>query len=236
MSTYKLFKKYYPDDSMNGTVRFYSWIRSGIKSTDVLLNVGAGLTSADKIRSLRGEVQKVIGLDIDPDVISNQDLDEAHLISDTFPILDNSIDIAWSDYVLEHIERPHVFLSEIYRVLKPGGCYYFRTPNIFNYVSVISRFTPHFVHSLLANRARGMSAKDHEPYKTYYRLNSARSLRKAALCAGFSEIDLRYVECEPSYLMFNPIAFYLGVAYERVVNSSDMLSFMRANIFGRFKK
>ena len=34
-----------------------------------------------------------------------------------------------SSHVIEHINRPDLFLKEIYRILKPGGIYYCVTPN-----------------------------------------------------------------------------------------------------------
>ena len=132
----KIYKKFYPDNSKSGTIKFYNWLRTGISSEHIVVNIGAGLTSEDKIRSLKGEVRKVIGLDIDPDVLKNKDLDEAHIIKDILPLEDSSVDMAWSDYVLEHIEKPEVFLKEVHRVLKPGAAFFFRAPNLFYYVSL----------------------------------------------------------------------------------------------------
>ena len=39
-----------------------------------------------------------------------------------------------------------------------------------------------------------------------------------------------------SYLKFNGLAFRLGVAYERLVNSTEMLAPLRANILGKLTK
>jgi len=211
--------------------------QSAIHNKEIqLLKKETGLSDEEVVEVLKGEVKKVVGLDVDPAVVGNKDLDEAHVITDKFTIADASIDVAWADYVLEHIEKPEVFLGEVYRVLKPGGSFFFRTPNIFNYVSIISRFTPHGVHSLLANRARGLAKEAHEPYKTFYRLNSGRSLAKYAKSAGFSGVALQYVECEPNYLMFHAVPFCVGVAYERLVNSCEALKHLRSNIYGRFEK
>lgn len=39
----------------------------------------------------------------------------------TVPVADASFDAVMSTQVLEHVERPHVYLAECYRVLRPGG-------------------------------------------------------------------------------------------------------------------
>jgi len=237
MISSRVYKRYYPDDSKNGTLFFYQWLRSYIQPDYVALNFGAGHSVDDKTRSLKGEVRKVIGVDIDREVVNNANVDETIVIKDDIlPFPDNTFDLIWSDYVLEHIEKPGIFIKEIYRVLKPGASFFFRTPNKYHYVSLIARLTPDWFHKLIANKARGLSSEAHEPYPTFHRLNSRRDLTTYSRLTGFQKMELKFVEAEPSYLMFHPIPFLLGVFYERTVNSSDRLSGVRSNIFGRFEK
>lgn len=233
----KLFKRYYPDTSKDGTLFFYNWLRSYIQSVFVILNVGAGSTSHRKIRSLKGEVQKVLGADIDKEVLNNEDLDEAFVIKNgKLPFRDNTFDLVWADYVFEHVQKPGTFLKEVYRVLKPGSSFFFRTPNKYHYVSIFARVTPHQFHRLMANRVRGLGNDTHEPYPTYHRLNSRKEITDHAESAGFRKSELRLIEAEPSYLMFHSVPFVIGVLYERVVNRFNSLSGIRANIFGRLEK
>jgi SAM-dependent methyltransferase len=170
-------------------------------------------------------------------VLANNELDRAFVIQDDrLPFTDASFDLAFSDYVLEHVERPVAFLAEVYRVLKPGCSFFFRTPNIYHYVALISRFTPHWFHTFIANRVRGLPDDAHEPWPTFYRLNSRGVICRAASRSGFRKINLLMVETEPSYLMFHALPFLAGVAYERLVNSHDAFSGLRANIFGQLTK
>lgn len=64
----------------DGSSTFYHWIRStpGLAQATVF-NVGAGPTPGPGLRRLRGEVGRLVGVDIDPIVHSNQDLDEAYV-------------------------------------------------------------------------------------------------------------------------------------------------------------
>jgi len=230
-------RKYYPDDSKDGTLIFYDWLRRYTRNEFTVLNIGAGPTADRKIKSLKGEVKRVVGVDTDKAVLENEDLDAAMVIEkNKFPFGDEYFDLAWADYVMEHVEDPKGFLKEVNRVLKPGASFFFRTPNKYHYVSFIGRMTPHWFHERVANRARGLASDAHEPYPTYYRLNCGKEITGRARSAGFKLVELKFVEAEPSYLVFNPIAFRIGVAYERFVNRYDGLQGLRSNIFGRLEK
>jgi SAM-dependent methyltransferase len=233
----RLFKRFYSDPRFNGTERFFNLIRRKAQPCARVLNLGAGPATKNPTCSLKGEVAEVVGADIDAAVLANDELDSAVVIDDNrLPFPDESFDLVFSDYVLEHVEHPGIFLSEVHRVLNAGSSFFFRTPNIYHYVAVISRVTPHAFHEAIANRIRGLSAEAYDPYPTFYRLNSRPAIREAAATAGFRTIDLQMVECWPSYLVFHSVPFLIGVAYERLVNSSEAYSGLRANIFGQLIK
>lgn len=232
-----LFQRFYGDPKYRCTTAFFSMVRNAAHPRMRVLNLGAGPATKSAVCSLKREVAEVVGADIDPVVLTNDEVDSAVVIKDgRLPFPDRSFDLAFSDYVLEHVERPTPFLVEVHRVLKSGGSYFFRTPNIYHYVAVSSRMTPHWVHTLIANRVRGLANNAHEPWPTYYRMNSRRRLRQLASDAGFRKIELQLVEGHPSYLMFHAHPFLVGVVYERFVNSSEAFSALRANIFGQVVK
>ena len=237
MISERLLRRWYPDERKNGTRLFYSWGRQHTNARQIALNGGAGPATKNPLRSFRGEVARVVGVDIERIVLGNEELDEAHVVDGTrLPFDDGTFDIAISDYVLEHVEFPEPFLKEVHRVLKPGGSFFFRTPNKYHYASLIAKWTPQWVHVRLANLVRGLSSDAPDPYPTFHRLNSRKELEKLAREIGFVQVDLRMIECEPSYLVFSPIPFMAGVLYERTVNRYECLSGLRANIFGRLAR
>ena len=120
-------------------------------------------------------------------------------------------------------------------MLKPGGVFLFRTPNLFHYVSLISFLTPHFIHQLCRKFVHGVGDQP-DPYPTFYRLNSERRIQRHCNDVGLQAIELQMIEKEPSYLMFSRPAFLAGVAYERTVNSSDWFKSLRVNIFGALRR
>ena len=84
-----------------------------------ILNVGSGSTRLDK---------KVTNLDVFP--FPNVDIvADAHSI----PLPDNSYDSVWIEAVLEHVKDPIKVVSEIYRVLKPGGYVFAVVPFVHKY-------------------------------------------------------------------------------------------------------
>jgi SAM-dependent methyltransferase len=235
----RLLDTYYPRSAEgirrgNGTKPFYDWLLGGIDASKaVVLNVGAGPTPSST-RRLRGRVKRLVGVDPDPIVRSNTDLDEAYVNDGVqLPFDDASFDAVYSDWTLEHVDRPAPFLTEIVRVLKPGAYFWFRTSNRWHYVTLVSALSPQWFHRLVANRARALPKDAHEPWPTRYRMNTPPALRKTLQRAGFEGIDISLMEAEPTYMLFSPLAFRLGIGYERLVNGSRRLSNFRLIMFGR---
>lgn len=220
---------------IDGTAEFHSMCRQAIAQGARILEIGAGPSNPSS-RFLAG-LGDVVGVDVDAEVKRNDALREAYVISgDQYPVEENAFDAAVSNYVLEHVSEPREHLREVFRVLKPGGVYLFRTPNRYHYVALVSSLTPHWVHVALANRLRGLDPDSHEPYPTVYRLNTRADILRHAQAAGFSVEELRMVEKEPSYGMISRLLFFPFMAYERLVNASDFFGDLRANIFGVLRK
>lgn len=74
----------------------------------------------------------------------------------SFPVEENSVDIAMSLAVIEHLREPENFISEIFRCLKPGGLIYLSTPNFqldwknfYNDPTHVRPYTPVSIEELL---------------------------------------------------------------------------------------
>ena len=236
MGISRLEQKYYFEKHnwVDGTSEYHELLNGYISSVDAaVLEIGPGPENPSTTH-VASRVICLDGLDIDERVLSNPALRRAFVYGGRqFPkeIEDESYDLVFADYVMEHVEQPRMMLGEVYRVLRPGGCFVFRTPNIYHYVSLIARCTPHSFHTAWAHKARRRDGHEIDPYPTFFRFNSRRTIRKIALGAGLREIEMRMVEKQPSYLRFHSLAYLCGIGYERAVNSTPLLRSLRANIF-----
>ena len=233
MSRLDRIARWYPPDQRDNNGAFGRMIRSMVTSASRVLDAGAG--AGEKFRhDLKGRVAEVVGVDLDPRVLQNPQVDRG-IVADltNIPVTDGYFDAAFCMYVLEHIDEPERFLAEMARVLKPGGCFLFCTPNKHHYVSLAARLTPQFFHRWYNNR-RGRDTGDTFP--TVYKMNTRSALRRLFSRAGFVERELVLRECAPNYLSFAAVPFFCGLAYERIVNRFECLMCFRVNILGCFVK
>ena len=119
------------------------------------------------------------------------------LKGDRLPLADASVDTLIADYVLEHIQDPHAFEVEVFRVLKTGGIFCARTPHSWNYVSIGARLVRNKKHAdVLAKMQPDRKVMDVFP--TAYRANSMRAIRR--LWPSDRWIDHSYLySAEPKY-------------------------------------
>ena len=146
------------------------------------------------------------------------------------PCADSSFGLVVSNYVFEHVEYPLVMCREIHRVLRSGGVFLFRTPNLWHYVSLVAYLTPHWFHMLVSNKLRRLQKGGHDPYATFHRMNTRSVCLRTLGAAGFDVRVCRVIEKEPSYGMASRLIFYPLMMWERVLNSSNVFEDLRANI------
>jgi ubiquinone/menaquinone biosynthesis C-methylase UbiE len=220
----------------DGTAEFRQLIQAWVPSGAKVLELGCGPTN--DMSFFLAETSGILdGLDVDDACRENAHIRNAYVYDGTrWPLPDASYDAVVCNYVLEHVASPSELAGEIRRVLRPGGTFAFRTPNRWHYVTLVSRWTPHWVHERLANRLRNLEEEASDPYPTFYRMNSLRSLRSLFSGMGFDCVELRTIEKEPSYGMSSQPLFLLFMLYERIMNSAEEFSWGRSNILGAFRR
>lgn len=222
---------------VDGTTLFQQLIAENTpKANAKILEVGAGPTNANSdFLATLGELH---GIDIDDEVRGNTALRSAEVVEPdaAYPYPDDTFDVCVSSYVVEHVSDPAVHLSQIARVLAPGGLYIFRTPNLCHPIALVTAATPHWFHTLVANRLRRLPADAHPPWPTEFKLNTRRAIRRHARDSRMEVVLLRMLEGEPSYGMSSRILFLAFAAYERVVNSTELLSGARINVQAVLRK
>jgi len=227
-------QKLYPEYKNNWDDHlFRESILDRVQPNHHILDVGAGAGIVSQM-DFRGRVEHVCGIDPDSRVVNNPYLDEGKVsMAEKIPYPANSFDLVFSDNVLEHLERPHEVFAEVQRVLKPGGVFLVKTPNKRHYVTLISRFTPHWFHRAF-NRMRGREYEDTFP--TRYRANSVNDFQELANASKLELEEVRLLEGRPEYLRFSSITYVIGWWYERLVNRFDALAGFRVLLIGQFRK
>lgn len=157
---------------------------------------------------------RIVGIDPDPEASSNPNLSEFHLLREGEPwaVADERFDLVVCRYVLEHVADPDAFLTELRRVLKPGGRFVFLTPSRFYPVMLIAHLLPHRAHQTVLARTKKSAAND--VFATHYAMNDKRTLRRQAKQYGFEVALLQQSDFQPAdYFDFNVIAFTLNLAF-----------------------
>jgi SAM-dependent methyltransferase len=170
--------------SVDSVVTLFALAQYLATDAHVVVDVGCGrgaMIDPDigerRLHDLRRPDRRVIGIDVDPVAAENPVIDEFRAIGEDgrWPLDDNSVDLALCDWVLEHIQSPADFVSELHRVLRPGGAFVARTISRGSPLSLGARLIPNRHHAkVLAKLQPRRSEKDVFP--TVYRMNTPHDL------------------------------------------------------------
>jgi SAM-dependent methyltransferase len=209
---------------VDGTVAFYSRINSLLQPSHVVVDFGCGRGGGEEdlvpfrknLRVLRGHVKKVIGLDVDAAGRQNLLIDEFKLLptDGRWPVENTSVDLVYSDFVIEHLLNPDVFFQEAQRVLKTGGYICLRTPNVLGYVGIVASLVPRSLQARVLRKAQPDRLAE-DVFPAVYRCNTIMALKKQLSTNGFHGTVYGY-EAEPAYMNFSPVAYSLGTLYAKL--------------------
>ncbi|MDN5743995.1 MAG: class I SAM-dependent methyltransferase [Nocardioidaceae bacterium] len=161
---------------------FSAVIHALLPQTEVVVDVGCGrggtvqhLDGTDPL-DFRGQGRHVIGIDVDPVGTEHPALNEFRLIeNERWPLEDNSVDLAVSDWTLEHVTAPEVFVRELARTLRPGGVIVARTVNRNSVTAWGARMVPNRHHARVVGRMQP-GRREEDVFPTAYRMNNRKAL------------------------------------------------------------
>jgi len=116
-------------------------------SVALSVSTGDGLSDYLVFSNTRRKIKKIIATDIVDNPVDKEGIKILKELGDwkfkkvkaekNLPFIDGYFDLAYHLDVIEHVKKPHLFLSEQYRVLKKGGTLIIGTPNIFRPANII---------------------------------------------------------------------------------------------------
>jgi SAM-dependent methyltransferase len=192
-------------------------VRGYVTPEASVLDLGCGRGGV--VELIWRDVKLAAGLDPDsPSLTSHRTSGMPILrgVGEHLPFVGDSFDLVVSVWVLEHLREPLTVLSEVRRVLRPGGHFVFLTPNLRNPLLVLNRIGKALpvVQTRLVSRFYGRREADTFPVQ--YRANTVGRLRRLAAASGLEVAELRVVP-DPTYLAVNGFMFRTSVFAERLM-------------------
>lgn len=122
-----------------------------------------------------------------------------------------SVDIAYSQMVLEHVMEPEPFLQKIAQVLKPGGIFLSLTVNADSTFARIAKFCHALrIQDLVLRIARGKQLVEDYHYPAVYKMTSQRYLNHTCPRFGLNQIDIAFLEADEWMVYFPTGTRWLG--------------------------
>lgn len=148
----------------------------------VVLDIGCG-TKATFLRHISPRIRQGIGVDfkVDPFESGNITVSPLHF-SGQLPFSDATFDVVTMLAVLEHIEHESAMVTEVYRVLVPGGKLILTVPSV--WAQPILEF--------LAYRLKIVSEDEIRDHKRYY--NRQKLYQILIKKGGFSDFNHQYFQ------------------------------------------
>ncbi len=200
-------------DLTHSQIRYGRVLQEVVRPGIVWLDVGCGRQILPdwamplvQQRLLANQTRLFVGIDVDAAMHQHPLVDHKVTgLGGTFPFADCNFDLITANMVVEHIPDADTFLSDVHRILKPGGCFVFHTPNFRNYLVFIASLVPDFLKVRIIWILERRQAEDVFP--TYYRLNTRRQIEEAASRCGLSVDFVRVVNSSGTFVLLGPVAW-----------------------------
>ncbi len=138
---------------------------------------------------------------LDPDFAAVRDNRSCHwrlnATAAALPFADESFDLVTCNMVFEHVRQPREVLTEIRRVLRPGGRLLALTPNWLDIVTLTARAVPNRWHPAIVSRLEARKAED--VYPTYFRFNRPATIERLLAKTGFKHRSIKPLEQPATY-------------------------------------
>lgn len=168
---------------------------------DKMIDLGCGDGNATSVIGEKVGAKEVFGVDIDEEAVESAkqrgiDARLSDLSRESLPFPDDHFDLVISIEVIEHIYDTDHFLSEVKRVLRPGGHFLLTTPNLgwwINRLALMVGYQPFFTN---LSKTYDVGKLQRRPCETgcegsHIRLFTSRALEEFLNIHGFKVQSIR---------------------------------------------
>jgi SAM-dependent methyltransferase len=214
----------------HATARFQRWIAACVTPASRVLDLGCGRGGVVERLNTTGQ-----WTGCDPDWRSLKEhraigLRRSQAFSERLPFADATFDVVIASWVLEHLPQPLVTWREVARVLRPGGRFFFLTPNRRHPIPRLSAWLARLrtLQAPLVTAIYQRAAADTFP--VYYRANTFEALGRLGTQTGLRLVQMEWVD-DPSYFALADAAFALSICLEIVLPAT-----WRVHLVGEYEK
>jgi len=144
-------------------------------------------------------------------------------------IKSDNYDIAFANYVFEHVANLDKAASEVARVIKPSGFFITSLPNPAAPEFILSKYTPTKFHQVIKGKGEGSHA-----HETHYAYKNIREFI-TTFEKYFSVVEVRYWSNTLGYLYRFPIINIISKIYDNIINFLK-IKILMGNVCVVFKK
>lgn len=208
-----LLRKCFPNEPFHQDA-FHKAIQDRLPETGSILDLGCGDHTA--LEPYRTAARQVWGTDFQRHpTIAHPDWFRLLSPDGTIPFPDHSFDLVSSDWVLEHVARPRVFLNEVKRVLRPGGFFVAHSISGGHYLTWVRRLFDLAPHEVVQEVVYRLYRREHhDTFPTHYRLNTPGQIDAASRASGLKLVQLDFFATQ-HYFHFSKALYCLAILADR---------------------
>lgn len=203
---------------------------TALANASVAIHLGAGGRDPASITSAELEKINVWGVDPSEESLArNPNPKKIVAWGDAIPLPGESVDVIFSEHLMEHVADPDATIREAFRLLHPGGSLIWVAPNLLSYSGLATWLTPHWFHNLVIRLERTKRKPSEDVFPTFFRINTEWSIKRILKAAGFTVERISTFSNPPGYTISVPVVHQLMCLWHFVLNRVPMLHLFDMN-------
>jgi len=213
-------------------IKVISKILKSFKNPALTINLGAGKSKVVEEALIKENLKFIEDrCDIDDSFIDENYVRNCYScpLENMKDISSNKYDLAFANFVFEHIDNPQKAISEIFRILKKNGKLVISLSNPQAPEFILAKYTPTSFHQLFRK-------KEHDSaHPVTYSYKSIENLKKIFKKNSFKLIEEKRFAFTYGYLYRFFIINYLSLVYDKILEILNLKKF-KSHVVLVFKK